>query len=160
MEIRASKRFTVFIIILSVCAVTFAFVNSLMPAEVSQGESGGVLAFIVQTLEALGIQAELTDRLIRKTAHFTEFAVIGMLFEVCAYCFYRPKPRKFLPQVLLAGLLTALTDETLQLYADKRSGMIADVWLDFSGVVTGAVLITLLLTIYIKRKYKGIKAEE
>ena len=154
MENRASKRFTVFIMIMTVFAVAFAFINSLMPAEVSQGESTGVLAFIIRTLEPLGIQAELTDHLIRKAAHFTEFTVIGSLYSLCGYCFFRSKPFHYLPQVLFAGLLTALTDETIQLYAEGRSGMITDVWLDFAGIATGAVAAALLLSLYIKRKYR------
>ncbi len=38
---------------------------------------------------------------------------------------------------MLGGLLTALTDETIQLFVPGRSGQVTDVWIDFSGVLTG-----------------------
>ena len=42
---------------------------------------------------------------------------------------------------LLLGLLTALCDETIQLFVEGRSGQISDVWLDAAGIATGALLI-------------------
>lgn len=54
-----------------------------------------------------------------------------------------------------AGLLTAVIDETIQLNVPGRAGMITDVWLDFSGVLTGAVLMLVAFVIYIRiRKNK------
>ena len=37
---------------------------------------------------------------------------------------------------MLGGLLTALTDETIQLFVPGRSGQVTDIWIDFSGVMT------------------------
>ena len=42
----------------------------------------------------------------------------------------------------LLGLLAAFLDETLQLFSGRGS-MVADVWLDFAGVVFGVAVITL-----------------
>lgn len=38
----------------------------------------------------------------------------------------------------MIGVLTALCDETIQLFAAGRSGRIQDVWLDIAGVSAGA----------------------
>ena len=45
----------------------------------------------------------------------------------------------------MASLLTALTDETIQLFVPGRSGQVTDVWIDFSGVLTGLVVGLILL---------------
>lgn len=56
---------------------------------------------------------------------------------------------------MLAGLSTAVIDETIQLFVDGRAGMIKDVLLDFSGVVTGFAVMLAFYLIYIRiRKRK------
>ena len=46
---------------------------------------------------------------------------------------------------ILGGLLTALTDETIQLFVPGRSSQVTDVWIDFSGVMTGLIVGLILL---------------
>ena len=46
---------------------------------------------------------------------------------------------------ILGGLLTALTDETVQLFVPGRSGQVTDIWIDFSGVMTGLMVGLILL---------------
>lgn len=46
---------------------------------------------------------------------------------------------------MLGGLLTALTDETIQLFVPGRSGQVTDIWIDFSGVTTGLLVGLILL---------------
>ena len=46
---------------------------------------------------------------------------------------------------MLGGLLTALTDETIQLFVPGRSGQVTDIWIDFSGVMTGLLVGFILL---------------
>ena len=46
---------------------------------------------------------------------------------------------------VLGGLLTALTDETIQLFVPGRSGQVTDIWIDFSGVMTGLLAGLILL---------------
>ena len=46
---------------------------------------------------------------------------------------------------MLGGLLTALTDETIQLFVPGRSGQVTDIWIDFSGVMTGLLVGRILL---------------
>ena len=56
-------------------------------------------------------------------------------------------PLRFLGWPLLAGLMTALTDETIQLFSLGRSSQVTDVWIDFAGVVTGTLLAFLVQAI-------------
>ena len=156
MQQRTSIRFRVFFFVLTAAMITFAFVHSAMPAEVSEEESGGVLDFLYKLLPQLGISLELTDHIVRKLAHFTEFTLIGMLSTTCAYSFNRLRPYRYTVYVLFTGLAAAVTDETIQLFSEGRSGQITDVLLDFSGVVTGMLFLLLCFMLYIQiRKRKG-----
>lgn len=108
-----------------------------MPAVQSKAESGGLLSVVAQWVPFM------TEHLLRKLAHFGEFGILGLLLSQCLWknCAYP----------LLAGLLCALSDETIQLFVQGRSGQVSDVWVDFSGVVC-AVLFTFALRWLIKRK--------
>lgn len=149
---RASVRFRIIIFVLTICMTAFAFIHSSMPASVSDEESKSVLDFLYEFVAKFGII--LTDHIVRKAAHFTEYTAIGALLLSCAYSFDRIKPQKYYSQVLSAGLAIPLCDETIQLNVEGRSGQISDVLLDFSGVLTGAVIMFLIYAIY--RKIKNI----
>ena len=126
--------------------IAFAFIHSLMPADLSGNESEIVSLF--------GSKFMLTDYIVRKTAHFTEYTIIGFLLMMCAFSLNRTKPCKYYIYVLFTGLAAAVCDETIQLYVVGRSGQLLDVLLDFSGVITGSLILLAVLTIYRKIKNK------
>ena len=152
---QSSMRFRVIVFILTAGMIAFAFIHSSMPADLSSEESESVMAVLQYILDFLGFSAELTDHIVRKAAHFAEYTAIGMLLASCAYSFSRTKPYRYYSQILFAGLVTAVIDETIQLNVAGRSGQITDVLLDFSGVITGAVIMLLVYMIY--RKIRKIK---
>ena len=122
--------------------IVFIFSNSMQVAAVSEGASGRVLDFMQKVLRKLGMPGaanHLTMHIIRKLAHFSEYLLEGFLFMLCL----RVYTRRFVRHIswpILGGLLTALTDETIQMFSDGRSSQITDVWLDFSGVLTGILV--------------------
>ena len=152
---QTSMRFRIIVFMLTAGMVTFAFVHSSMPADLSGEESESVMDFLQYILNFFGFNAELTDHIVRKAAHFTEYTAIGMLLVCCAYSFSRTKPYRYYSQILFAGLATAVCDETIQLNVPGRSGQITDVLLDFSGVITGAVIMLIFYSVY--RKIRKIK---
>ncbi|MBE6932077.1 MAG: VanZ family protein [Ruminococcaceae bacterium] len=103
------------------------FSQSAMPAPVSQAESSGLLYFLVQ------IFPFLTEYLLRKLAHFAEFAILGILLGKSL--------RGPAERLLLTGLLCALCDETIQLFVAGRSSQVSDIWVDFSGILASAVFL-------------------
>ena len=127
--------------------IWFIFSNSLQIAEVSEGSSGRVLGLMQGILRRLGLPGaadRLTMHIVRKLAHFSEYMLEGFLLMLCL----RVYTRHFFKHVswpILGGLLTALTDETIQLFVPGRSGQVTDVWIDFSGVLTGLVAGLILL---------------
>lgn len=150
---RASKRFTVVMFMLTSLMILFAWVHSCFPADLSSMESEGVLALLAGFFKMFGITREMSEVLIRKLAHFSEFSAIGALLMSCAYCFDRVRPHRFWVQVLSAGLMSAVIDETIQLFSEGRAGMIADVWIDFGGVVFGSALALLFYAVVRRVKH-------
>ena len=124
--------------------VAFIFSNSMDNADASTLKSGAVLALLRRIFGSEG--AALTEFIVRKTAHFTEFAIEGVLLFLVVKG-YTTRPLRFLGWPLLTGLMTALTDETIQLFSLGRSSQVTDVWIDFAGVVTGTLLAFLVQAI-------------
>ena len=144
----ASLRFRIIIFTHTLCMIAFAFIHSSMPANISAEESDNVMSFLQKILLFFRLNAELTDYIVRKSAHFAEFTAIGMLLMSCAYSLNRIKPYKYYSQILFSGLAAAVIDETIQLNVIGRSGQISDVLLDFSGVVTGALIMFFIFSLY------------
>ena len=136
----------VFTVALIAC-IWFIFSNSMAVATVSTGSSGRVLAWmriILRRLGQPGLAEHLTMHIVRKLAHFCEYLLEGFLLMLCL----RVYTRHFFKHVswpMLGGLLTALTDETIQLFVPGRSGQVTDIWIDFSGVMTGLLVGLILL---------------
>ena len=57
---------------------------------------------------------------------------------------------------MLGGVLTALTDETIQLFSEGRSSQVTDVWLDSAGVLAG-ILVAIVLLLACEGLYYHIK---
>lgn len=152
---RASRRFTVIIFVLTAVMMLFAWIHSCFPASLSSMESEGVFLLIYRFFGLFGAEPALTETLIRKLAHFSEFAAIGALLTCCAYCFDRMKPQRFEFAVLFTGLISAVIDETIQLFSEGRAGLVTDVWIDFGGVVSGSLVMLGILSLHRRRKIAG-----
>lgn len=133
------------LLLLLALLLLFIWGNSCLPVRLSSRESGHFLELVRPLLEPFFGKGNVTDHLVRKLAHFTEFTALGLLMGLLFQTGRRVRPR-FILSAMLAGLLVALLDETIQMFSD-RGDQIKDVWLDFSGVVTGVLLSALLLTL-------------
>ncbi len=142
---------------ITVLFISFIFFHSTMTGNTSSSESSSVLVIIQNILDALCIPITLSELLIRKLAHFSEFAVLGVLTSITFYVYDRnfKKYIKRLLQMFFICLATAVIDETIQLYVPGRCGQIPDVLIDFAGAFTGVMLISvILMIIYKKHKNK------
>ncbi len=147
---QTSLRFRIIAFILTISMISFAFIHSSMSSEISGNESAGVMEILQSILSFFGYKGELSHHFVRKLAHFTEYTAIGMLLVSCAYSFDRIRPYRYYAQILFTGLATAVCDETIQLNIPGRAGMVTDVLIDFSGVLTGAIVMLLIYKIYIR----------
>lgn len=90
--------------------------------------------------------AEKIDYPIRKTAHATEYAILGMLL-VGAYVDREKTRRARILFPWLIGTAYAATDEFHQLFVPGRSGQISDVCLDSVGVFTGVLILWIIIAL-------------
>lgn len=134
------------------------FVFSARDASTSTQDSNhiGLLIgkILIQDFEDWDAQEQLTfaekiDHPVRKTAHATEYAVLGMLLVGALYQ-REEKNRKIAFLSWGIGTVYAATDEIHQLFVPGRSGQLSDVLLDSSGVAIGVVVV--LGVIYFCRK--------
>ena len=120
--------------------------NSLLPGVSSETVSGGVLAFLGRFLPMLLTEAGHT--FLRKAAHFSEFALLGLLFGGRHRLVKGDTP----VHLMGFGLAVACIDETIQIFTPDRASSLIDVWIDTSGFALGLVVIFIGYTIYNKIK--------
>ena len=98
------------------------------------------------------------QHLVRKTAHFTEYALLGLLIRFCMQSWIGSR-KHLLPAAWTFGTLYAATDELHQLLTDGRAGQWTDVVLDSSGVLAGAVIAAVVVVLG-SRAYIAAKEKE
>lgn len=124
--------------------------NSMRTSTQSAQQSGSLLAFLTPWLTALGIQPEGFHTILRKLAHFSEYGLLGVLWTMELWLGPHRGKRRGAMERLSLCMLTALLDETIQLFVPGRSGEIRDVWIDTAGAWTGIVITTCLVCIAMK----------
>lgn len=114
--------------------------QSLLPGSLSSSQSGLIVDVLHPLVLNMGIQIDVVtfSFIVRKLAHFTEFFVLAV-FWYLVYMKYFSK-LKLIFAVLIHGLITAIIDETMQLFIDGRSGEVRDVLIDFMGVLLAAIV--------------------
>ena len=137
--IRTNTRLRVCISLL-VCNLIFIWGNSLLPGEISGAFSDWVkdlLAPLFGWDEGIGGGGGL----LRKFAHFTEFAALGVCLRWLLGMLDTKRIRQLL--VPLAGaFLVACVDETIQMFVPDRGPGIKDVAIDTAGAVLGIVILS------------------
>lgn len=139
--------------------MTAIFCFSAQPADESTETSSGFCILFSKLIypdyasydpEIQEIMTESLTFVVRKTAHFTEYAVLGFLF----YFYFQDQKYNFLRSVTATGLY-ACTDELHQLFVPGRSGQLRDVIIDTCGGICGALIaFTILCILYYLRNHK------
>ena len=138
-----NKIVKVFMIILTAGYIVFILSNSLKPASVSGANSQSIVGVINSFFKSLNLNIVLTNHIIRKTAHFAEFFLLGII-TTSAFRVFTKTPYKNIFTILFIGLATAVSDETVQIFVDGRSCQFTDWALDTAGIVTGAIIFLIL----------------
>lgn len=125
--------------------IIFIWGNSLVPASQSSELSGGITYQIYEFLH-LSIDFELFHHFIRKVAHFSEYAILGV-FTISWMKEFINQP-KF--SVILC-FLVACIDETIQYFVPGRSNQFSDVCIDTCGALFGIFVFIIILNMLRKR---------
>jgi VanZ family protein len=116
-------------------------VLSASSAEFSAANTGGLLrAFLAWLLPSLGPhQVDVIHVVVRKLAHFTEYAILGALWfrGLARSRVARPPVAAWL--ALVISVACAVVDETHQSFVPSRTGSAQDVLLDSIGALAAIV---------------------
>lgn len=139
MESRAAEKRLIVVRVIVTAAflacVLFIWHNSMETAEVSAGRSGRVTEVVNEVLDSMG-REPVTEHFVRKSAHFSEYALEGVL-TVLLFVVYYLKPAKSMWASALTGLVTATVDESIQFFSAGRAPGFLDVCIDMAGFICG-----------------------
>lgn len=145
-RLRRLRRLLLWLFLGGVAAMIFFF--SAQTGEESSRVSSGVLKLVSAWLKpcvefVLGrtVSQGAMQLLIRKLAHFSEYALLGFCLTLLLREYNWRLPRL---SAALLGTGYAVTDELHQLLSDGRSASPVDVAIDASGVLMGVLLASLL----------------
>lgn len=129
------------------------FLASNESGVVSSKKSDSVSLFIINIIENIkGEKFTNNDVInfidnsvfyIRKSAHFIEYLILGILVINVLADYNLDK--KIIIYSFIFCLIYAITDEIHQLFIEGRSAKVMDVFIDSSGSITGILLYYLLL---------------
>ena len=141
------KHMNLLRLLLMIFWIAFIFSRSLKPGSLSSADSKHWLSILLSILPF-----PISELFLRKMAHFAEFFVLGTLSGGLFFTPERHLLRQAVPSSILVCFVTALNDETIQLFVEGRSGNVTDVWIDMAGALCGLLLV--LLIAYLRRKWK------
>ncbi len=142
--------------------MSMIFMFSAQTGETSGDTSGSLVDVIIKLFypnfdrfspaEQLNI-IELWQIIVRKTAHFTEYAILGIL---CANAF---RTYKFSLGIhwsvsTVICILYAVSDEIHQYFVPDRAGRFLDVCIDTAGSITG-IAFFMILYVFIQKRRKN-----
>lgn len=142
----------------------FIFIMSSFGHNSSDAQSNLFIDFIAQNFPHVrhGLENNLISLstlifLVRKTAHFTEYAILGGLF----FLNLRNTPldliKRPLAMSILFSFLYAITDEIHQIFVPGRSAQFQDVLIDTIGASFGAIITYLIIKLFTKIKARSHK---
>ena len=141
----------------AVLCMMMIFVFSSHTAAESSGVSGGLIASFAERLHPGFEEMSETDQqqyieswqfLVRKTAHFSIYALLGLL--LCVPVSVVADRRYVFPISLLVAGLYAVSDEIHQYFVPERACRVFDIFVDTCGIMTGIGFFLLIIHIISK----------
>lgn len=96
--------------------------------------------------------AEMIEYPVRKTAHATEYAILGVLVMLRCRCQSSWSGRRILLTAWGISTVYAVTDEIHQIFVPGRACMVTDMMIDSAGALAGILLSGAFCAIIISRK--------
>ena len=107
-------------------------------------ESSQQSDFLLKLLQKLFGEGALSDFIVRKAAHFSEFALLRFLFNFSFYFTYG-KPKRIISVALTS--LYAVSDEVHQIFVEGRACQALDWVIDTCGAAAGMLAFVIILLI-------------
>lgn len=146
---------TIAFAVLVLLLICFIWGQSMMPRAVSARESSFLMRLLKPLLDPNNrISSKVFHHYLRKAAHFTEYAALGFCMSGFLLCFNWRREQMRIPTAVLACLLIAAADESIQLVSVDRGAQLRDVVLDFCGALFGLAVFLFLARLLRKRRQK------
>ena len=140
--------------ILTAAVMTFIFTHSMLSKEDSSQQSAIWFALLKPILDPNNIHSdELLHNFVRKMAHFAEFGALGVCVGGFTTNLGWLHGKRYISLPMLITLLTAVCDEFIQFFFDRGS-MVTDVVLDYSGALTGLLVVAAFVRMQAKLSSK------
>ncbi len=138
------------------------FVMSAQPAVQSSKLSGGIVSKIIAAFfnkfadfstEKQQYLVNTITFFVRKTAHFLEYFILGIIscITMLTYRQYKLRVKAVVPIVF--GILYAISDEIHQHFVLGRACRFFDICIDSAGIIVAVMLIITIYYFKIKRRF-------
>lgn len=141
------------ILIIINCVIIFYFSHQV--ADDSSMQSSRIVNLICNMIPVLRNYEEILTIIVRKTAHFSIYAMLGLLTTNFMLTIENKRMYKIVLIPLVFCFIYAITDEIHQLFIPGRSGKIGDVLIDTLGAIVGIFLVVAVTTLTRKIKSKN-----
>lgn len=122
------------------CMTLFVWGNSLVPGTGSSHLSLSVVSMLRSWLTGMGLPSVwLTNLLVRKTAHFSEYALLSIMVHNAFAEDSKLSMCRFAVMCVIP-VLVASVDETIQHFVPGRCGTPVDVLIDCCGAAFGILV--------------------
>ena len=161
MTVRKRKRLRIVLWLAAVAWMGLIFAFSLEDADQSSETSGRIIRWLLAHFDTTFLELSPEEQLlrvgewsfvVRKLAHFSLFAVMGLL-SIAAFSVDLPLRRAF-PAALGLGTARGVLDEVQQAFVPGRSCEFRDMCIDAAGVLLGAAFLFLILHLIQRKKLK------
>lgn len=126
------------------------FANSLFPSDLSDFGSLSIVDFIQGIIDSMSMDFTVTNRIVRKSAHFIEYAILGVLLALTAAASGGDRRRAFALAVA-AAIIIPIIDENIQRFVPGRTFFFSDIALDIAGVAAGFLFVIARKGIFFKK---------
>lgn len=141
--------------IITLSIICFIFYQSIKPADKSSSDSSKVLNILNYLASLIGLDNPFSHYVVRKLAHFVEFAVLGVSFSFMYNSYMKNNKIIFFFSITSSALI-AVCDECIQLLSDGRACQFKDMCIDTAGALCGCVFVVLVLFVIRSLKYKKL----
>lgn len=145
--------------VIIIMGIIFSF--SSQTAQASTVTSGGFVAKVMEFIsrnfgeiseDAYESVEHTVTIIVRKSAHFLEFAALGFFLEIHFRTFLEKKTWLF---SLAVSVLYACSDEFHQRFVSERAPRFTDVMVDSSGAICAIIFVCLFVFIFRKMRKRG-----
>ena len=148
--------FFVLLIFTFILIFIFSSQNGDDSSKTSQGFIYNILRFFTNNNEDLEDTIIFLEPIIRKLAHFSIYASVG-IWSMSLLETYDLEEKKKIMISLIVGFSYACSDEFHQSFVGERSASIRDVFIDTAGVLFGVLIIILIMKLIISKKHSKFK---